>query len=354
MIEYTSGNILEAKADALVNTVNCVGVMGKGIALQFKQAYPANFVAYAQACQAGMVQPGQMFITETDSMLLPRYIINFPTKRHWRGKSRLEDIEAGLLALAQEIRRLDIQSIAVPPLGCGNGGLEWSDVRPLIETVLSVLPDVSVLVYAPDGSPEPNQMPIAAKNLKMTRARALLLRLFELYRSQDYSLSRLEAQKLAYFLQAVANEPMQLNYVKHQYGPYAHNLNHILQRMEGDYIRGYGDGSQRAEIRVIPEAAQVARDFLANDAVAQAHLTLIARLIYGFETPYGLELLATVHWVMQENPVAAQDVETAVPVVQSWNDRKKERYRPFHIRQAWQQVHNTLEWSLSRSTAVPD
>lgn len=339
MIEYTSGNILEAKAEALVNTVNCVGVMGKGIALQFKQAYPANFDAYAAACKVGEVQPGRMFITETGSMLPPRYIINFPTKRNWRGKSRLEDIEAGLEALVEAVPRLGIRSIAVPPLGCGNGGLDWADVRPRIEAALGSLPHIWVIVYEPDGAPAPDAMPIAPKNLKMTRARALLLSLFELYRSQDYSLSRLEAQKLAYFLQATG-EPMKLNYEKGQYGPYAHNLNHFLQLMEGDYIRGYGDGSQRAEIRVLPEASQAARLFLANDATAQSHLELIRRLIHGFETPYGLELLATVHWVMEEDAVAAQDVETATNIVQSWNSRKKERYRPFHVRQAWQHLQN--------------
>lgn len=340
MIEYTTGNILEAKAEALVNTVNCVGVMGKGIALQFKQAYPDNFKAYAQACKAGKVQPGRMFITETGSMLPPRYIINFPTKRHWRGKSRLEDIEAGLQALVQAIQQLEITSIAIPPLGCGNGGLDWADVCPRIEAALGSLKNVQVIVYEPDGAPAPDAMPIAPKNLKMTRARALLLRVFELYQTQDYLLSRLEAQKLAYFLQA-AGEPMKLNYEKQRYGPYAHNLNHFLQLMEGNYIRGYGDGSQRAEIRVLPEASQAAHDFLANDPEAQEHLGLIQKTIHGFETPYGLELLATVHWVMQENPETAQDMETAISVVQSWNSRKKERYQPFHIQQAWQRLHDT-------------
>ena len=133
MITYTTGNILEAETEALVNTVNCVGIMGKGIALQFKQAHPDNYAQYVRACEAGEVQPGRMLITQTGSILPPHYIINFPTKRHWRGKSRLEDIDAGLEALKQDIRRLGIRSIAIPPLGCGSGGLAWSDVRPRIE-----------------------------------------------------------------------------------------------------------------------------------------------------------------------------------------------------------------------------
>lgn len=185
-----------------------------------------------------------------------------------------------------------------------------------------------------------NRQESPTKIRSITRPQALLVSLFDLYLAQGYSLSQMEAQKLAYFLQATG-EPMKLNYEKGQYGPYAHNLNHFLQLMEGRYIRGYGDGSQRAEIRVQPEASQAAQAFLANDPDAQSHLSLIQQTIHGFETPYGLELLATVHWVMQENSEAAQDVETAVAVVQSWNSRKKDRYQPFHIQQAWQHLRKT-------------
>ncbi len=149
MIEYQKGNILEADAEALVNSVNCVGVMGRGIALQFKKAWPENFKAYAAACRRKEVQPGKMFVFETGRLTNPRYIINFPTKRHWRGKSRIEDIKVGLRALAEEIRRRGIRSIALPPLGCGLGGLEWTKVRRLIEQILSNLTDVKVIVFSP-------------------------------------------------------------------------------------------------------------------------------------------------------------------------------------------------------------
>lgn len=337
MIEYTNGNILQANAEALVNTVNCVGVMGKGIALQFKQAHPNNFKQYAAACKMSKVQPGHMLIVPTGNMFNPRYIINFPTKRHWRSKSRLKDIRSGLEALVKDVQELNIRSIAIPPLGCGNGGLDWQDVRPLIEDAFAALPDVRTILYEPLGAPQPDKMPVAPKNLKMTRARALLISLIEMYRSQEYSLSRLEIQKLAYFLQ-ISGEPMQLRYEKHQYGPYAHNLNHVLQLMEGKYIRGYGDGTQRAEIRPLPQAIQSAHDFLTNDTAAQARLTRIQRLITGFETPYGLELLATVHWVSSQDADAGNDIENAIIQVRNWNERKRHRYQPFHIRRAWQRL----------------
>lgn len=148
MICYKQGNILEESADALVNTVNCVGVMGKGLALQFKQAFPENFHKYKNACAVKEVQAGKMFIVATEQLFLPRYIINFPTKRHWREKSQMADIRSGLAALIQDVQRLDIQSIAMPALGCGNGGLDWQEVRPSIEAAFASLPEVEVIIFA--------------------------------------------------------------------------------------------------------------------------------------------------------------------------------------------------------------
>ena len=222
MIESTQGNLLEAEAEALVNTVNCVGFMGKGIALQFKQAFPENFEAYSRACKVGEVRPGRMFVFETRAMIGPRYIINFPTKRHWKGKSRVEDIDDGLDALIEEVVRLGIKSIAVPPLGCGLGGLDWKRVRPRIEQAFKLVPDVHVLLFSPAGAPDPKSMPIGTKPAKMTHTRALFVKLMQQYSSLDYRLTLLEVQKLAYFLQELG-EPLKLKYVAHTYGPYAEN-----------------------------------------------------------------------------------------------------------------------------------
>ncbi|HEY9622528.1 MAG TPA: macro domain-containing protein [Crinalium sp.] len=152
MLETCSGNLLKANAEALVNPVNCVGVMGKGLALQFKQAFPENFEEYQRACQDGEVKPGQMFIVPTGYLTHPRYIINFPTKRHWKNLSRIEDIEIGLQALIEAVRWLKIRSIAVPPLGCGNGRLAWSRVAPMIEVAFAQVPDVWVLIFKPPAA----------------------------------------------------------------------------------------------------------------------------------------------------------------------------------------------------------
>ncbi len=339
MIELKLGNLLSENVEALVNTVNCVGVMGKGIALQFKQAYPENFRQYEKACRAEEVQPGRMFTVATGNILNPKYIINFPTKRHWKGNSKIEDIKSGLVALLAEVQRLNISSIAIPPLGCGNGGLNWVEVKPLIESAFAQLPDVQVIIFEPSGAPVAEKIPVATKKPNMTRARALFIRLLELYGIPGYELTKLEIQKLAYFLQE-AGEPLKLPYVKHKYGPYAHNLNHVLRHLEGHYIRGYGDGTSRAEsaeIYVLPEAI-AAQAFLENEPEAQKRLERVSNLIFGYETPYGMELLATVHWVATKEINPAQDSEQAITLVQEWNERKRNLFKHQHIRKAWQRL----------------
>lgn len=338
MIEPKQGNLLEADAEALVNTVNCVGVMGKGVALQFKQAFPDNFHAYARACRAGEVRLGAMFIVDRGFLDPPRYIVNFPTKRHWKGRSRIDDIRAGLVALVEDVQRLGIESIAVPPLGCGNGGLDWTEVRPLIESAFAQVPDVRLFLYAPEGAPRAEAMPVSTGKTRLSRARALLLRLLDLYHGPGYRSTMLEVQKLAYFLQA-AGEHLQLRYVKQQYGPYAENLNYVVQHLEGHYLRGYGDRSRGAEIFLLPGAVEAAREALSNDPEADERLTYVARLIDGFETPYGMELLATVYWVAQEDPAAAADLSAAIEGVHAWSDRKRRTFKPEHIRKAWQRLH---------------
>ena len=338
MIDLVAGNLLEADAEALVNSVNTVGVMGKGVALQFRQAFPDNYAAYVRACKHNEVKPGLMFVVPSGTLGNPRYIINFPTKRHWRQKSRLSDIRLGLVDLVDVIKKLGIKSVALPPLGCGNGGLDWDDVRPAIEEALHPLAaDVNVLLFKPAGAPDPATMPVATLRPNMTPGRAGLLGVLGDYVVPGYRLALLEIQKLAYFLQA-ADQPLDLDYVKHKYGPYAEKLNHVLQRMEGHFIRGYGDRSSNlgAQINLIEDAVTQARDFLANDPDTLSRFERVKRLIEGYETPYGLELLATVHWVATRiNILAASDVSQAVEGVHRWNKRKEDLFPGEHIRLAW-------------------
>ncbi|OFX14080.1 MAG: Appr-1-p processing protein [Armatimonadetes bacterium RBG_16_58_9] len=336
MVEIVRGNLLEADADALVNTVNTVGIMGKGVALQFRQAFPENYKAYRKTVDAGEVVTGRMFVFRTH-LLHPRYIINFPTKRHWRGRSRVEDIEAGLADLVRVVRKEGIQSLALPPLGCGSGGLEWRVVRPLIESALAEMPDVRVLLFEPSGPPDQDRMRVATQRPKMTPTRAALVMLLNGYAAPGYKLSGLEAQKLAYLLQA-AGQHMRLEFAKGRYGPYAEVLNHVLQDMEGHYIRGYGDRSRDAAIRPLPEAIAEAERYLSDKPDARRNLQRVLELIDGFETPYGMELLATTHWSAGETPAVNTEPEAAVQAVHSWSDRKRRAFSPQHVRIAWQRL----------------
>jgi O-acetyl-ADP-ribose deacetylase (regulator of RNase III) len=321
MIEFTTGDILRADAEALVNTVNCVGIMGRGIALQFKNAFPANFKAYEAACAREQVQPGRMFVFETGTLGNPKLIINFPTKRHWRGKSRIEDIDSGLKALVEEIRNRGIRSIAIPPLGSGLGGLDWADVRPRIEAALRDVNDLHVIVFEPSGAP------VATKSgdvPNMTPGRAALVVLMNRYVGglMDPFVTLIEVQKLMYFMQE-AGEPLQLNYKKHHYGPYADNLRHVLAKIEGHLVSGYLDGGDAPDkqLELVPGAAEDAEAFLARDIDTRSHFYRVGNLVEGFETPFGLELLATVHWVVTREH--ATDAEDATVKVYAWNDRKR-------------------------------
>ena len=265
MIELRTGDIFEADVEALVNSVNCVGVMGRGIALQFKNAFPENFKAYEQACNRDEVQPGRMFVYESGKMTNPRYIINFPTKRHWRAKSRIEDIESGLDALTDEIRARNIRSIAIPPLGSSLGGLDWADVRPRIETALGKLEDLQVLLFEPGGGPVDDRPNRSTKAPRMTRGRAALIALMDRYLRGllDPFVTLLEIHKLMYFMEA-AGEPLKLAFKKDYYGPYSPNLRHVLRRLEGHLVSGFEDGGEAPgkQIELVPGAIEDVAKFL--------------------------------------------------------------------------------------------
>lgn len=339
-IIITEGDLLQqTDVDAIVNTVNCVGVMGKGIALQFKKKWPANFKAYADACKTGKVSTGKMFVYDAGALATPKYVINFPTKDHWRGNSRIEFLTDGLQDLVRVIRELEIKSIAIPPLGCGNGGLEWSEVEVHIENAFTALPEVEVRLFAPQGAPKARDMVVKTSRPKMTPGRAAILKVLDTYRALNYGLSRLEVQKLAYFLQ-VAGENLKLKFQKHTYGPYADQLRHALDRMDGHFIHGVGDGVVESEIEPMQDALKEADDFIEHEGNRQLldYVARVEALIEGFQSSYGMELLATVHWVaVEEN---AQSPEEATEMVREWNNRKRDLMNPEHIRIAWDQLSN--------------
>lgn len=324
MIEYKTGDIFQQDTQAIVNTVNCVGVMGRGLALQFKKRFPDNFNAYAAACKNQQLAPGKMFVFEDQVKAASRYIINFPTKRHWRDNSRMEDIEAGLQDLEQVIRDKNITSLALPPLGCGLGGLDWSQVRHRIEEQLAGLPDVQVIVLEPQDA---QTAPAPATSLPppaMTPGRAALIVLMQRYLGGllDPFVTLLEVHKLMYFMQE-AGEPLRLAFKKGHYGPYAENLRHVLNAIEGHFVTGYADGGDQPDkqLTVLPQGYAQAAAFLEQHDTTHQHFDQVVGLVEGFESPFGLELLATVHWVMTRE--VASSADDIVARVHAWNPHKQ-------------------------------
>jgi O-acetyl-ADP-ribose deacetylase (regulator of RNase III) len=339
-MERGTGNLLAADVDALVNTVNTDGVMGKGLALQFKKAFPENFASYERACKAGEVVTGRMHVVTR--LASPRFIINFPTKKHWRHPSKLEYVRDGLRDLVAQVRALGIESLAVPPLGCGNGGLQWASVKPLIVEAFAALPDVRVVLFEPSHTPAADEIIDRSAKPAMTAARAAVIALMGRYieTGYDYRLSLVEVQKLTYFLQE-AGESLQLAYRAHHYGPYADNLRKALRNIEGHYTRGVGDGKNSPEtpLELLPGAIDEARTFLEGRPETLARLDRVTALIDGFETPFGMELLGTVHWVVHHgaNP---DDVADVIAKVHGWSSRKRSQMKDGHVRAAWARLRD--------------
>lgn len=312
MITFTQGNLLEAKADALVNTVNTVGVMGKGIALMFKERFADNFQRYAAACKAKQVHTGQMFVTEVGELDGPHWIVNFPTKQHWRAPSQLTWIIEGLQDLRRFLVENKVKSIAIPPLGAGNGGLEWGLVREQIELALADLSDVEITVFEPTS-----QYQNVAKRTgveKLTPARALIAELVRRYWILGMECSLLEIQKLAWFLEGsierfAPDNPLDLQFVAHKYGPYANRLDHLLNNLDGSYLHCDKRISDADPLDVIwfDNGRKVFLDtYLKSEAKPYIQaLEQTAALIDGFESPFGMELLASVDWLLTKESVPA-------------------------------------------------
>lgn len=306
MIRFTQGNLLDARKDAVVNTVNTVGVMGKGIALMFKEHFPENFRAYADACKAGRVQVGTMFVTPGVELNGPRWIINFPTKKDWRQPAQLEWVLSGLESLKRVIREKEIKSVAIPPLGCGNGGLKWAVVRPIIENALRDLTDVEVLVYEPTAK----YQNVAKKQgvEKLTHARALIAEMIRRYWILGIECTLLEAQKLAWFLERTIKrlglkDPLDLRFEANRYGPYANRLNHLLNSMDGSYLhcnKRIADADPFDTIWFEDKKQEKLELYLKTTEARQYLPALEAtdNLIDGFQSPLGLEVLATVDWLI--------------------------------------------------------
>lgn len=332
--KYKKGDLLQEPTDAIVNTVNTIGVMGKGLALQFKERFPLNYKLYRKAAESNLVEVGKVFITATQE-LSPFYIINFPTKKHWKEKSKLDYIKDGLDDLVQVIQNKGIKSLAIPPLGCGLGGLKWSEVKPLIEKKLGQIEALEVVIFEPSSKALGETR--NRKNKKMpqlTPLRAMLLDSFVRYRELDYRLTMLEAQKIVYFLQRLGND-FQLEFEKHIYGPYADKLKYVLDDLDGHYIHGMKYRTAKAfdTLELMPEVQERVKEFIKNKCTEEqkASLKQLYKLMDGYESPLGMELLASVDFIISNKGLPFSEMDELTKEIHGWTPRKEKLMKPNYI-----------------------
>lgn len=350
MLRFVQGNLLHAEAEAVVNTVNTVGIMGKGIALAFKEAFPENFRLYEAACKANQVEVGRMFVVENTG-LGPRWIVNFPTKKHWRHPSKLEWIREGLVDLRRVIAERDIRSIAIPPLGCGQGGLQWTDVRLLIQKSLGDMPDVDVIAYEPTAAYHtPRKREGTAK---LTPARALVAESVRRYSVLGIECSYLEVQKLAYFIERSIQllglkDPLRMEFQADRYGPYSDRLRHLLDALDGVWLfsdKRLADAGPLDRIRFNDSRRRELEEYLAAEPAA-SYLPALAQLssiIDGFESPLGMELLTTVDWLLSReragrSPAELRQALDAWPAGRSAAERKQKLFDDRMLRLALERL----------------
>jgi len=323
MLKFTTGNLLESEAEALVNTVNTVGVMGKGIALQFKNQYPNNYKAYAKACKDGNFKIGDLLVVEEESLLGgKKTIINFPTKTDWRKPSEYIYIEEGLKKLVEVINDKNIQSVAIPPLGAGNGGLVWEKVKSMIQYYLRNI-DAEITIFQPNAAIEEV---LKTERVKLTPARAMLLAvLFDLVRNGEF-VSEFSAEKIAYFLQRFgAKDIFKLEYSANFYGPYSGKVKHVLYYLNGSYVTGYSakDKKPFEEIGLRANTEKEINAFL-NSPENIKYKSIVDKtkdFLRGFYSPFGLELLSTIDYIMETQKT--KDVDIIINELEKWSERKK-------------------------------
>lgn len=359
MIQYVKGDLLKSDAEALVNTVNTVGVMGKGIALQFREAFPENYKIYRKICKQGNLHIGQMLVTEESSLYdQKKIIINFPTKTHWKYSSEYVYIEKGLVALWDELGKRKIKSVAIPPLGSHNGGLDWQRVRTMIEETLGGL-ECNIYVYEPSDEIVAR---MKSERVKLTPGRALLLLMLADLTHEGEFASVFAAEKLIYFMQKFgAKDLFKINFRPYIYGPYSGGkVSHVLHYLNGSYLKGMSSMDNRPfdYIWLTDDAEEEALKFLnqLNDENLNKVLDNTREFLRGFYSNYALELLSSVDYLLENNSNLNnwrdlnddKVIDALIGELQKWSSRKGQMFRREHLDLALNHIKISRDVPLAR------
>jgi len=321
MINYIKGNLFESSAEAFVNTVNTDGIMGKGIALQFKKMFPTNFKLYKDECKNGKFGIGDLIVTRDQNILTgEKLIINFPTKTSWRAPSEYDYIEKGIQELIHVINKNKISSIAIPPLGSGNGGLQWHKVKSILESRLSDL-ECSITIYEPNDQV---REVLNKERVKLTPARGMLLyMLFDLVRNGEF-VSEFSSEKVCYFLQRFGGEEyFKLKYTPNFYGPYSGKVKHVLNYLNGSYIMGYGGKDKKPfdELSLLTDSESQVYKYINENENLKEIVEKTSAFLKGFYSLFGLELLSTVDFIGNKNKTSDEAIISTE--LANWSNRKK-------------------------------
>jgi len=323
MITYTQGNMFDAQVDAIINTVNLVGVMGKGVAFQFKERFPENYRVYQEACKNHTIGIGNSLVVPAVWHGRHILIVNFPTKVHWRNPSEYLYVERGLDNLAEILKQYSIKSIAVPPLGAGNGGLEWERVRAMIANKLSSV-DCDVQVFEPG-----HDSVLRYRSVKLTPAKALLVYMLDVLRKKEQSLSTFSAVKLVYFMQKCgADSLFKMQFVPYTFGPYCDQVKKMLHSLDGAYITGYEDIAKKPfePFGLIDESFAAVKSMVESDMLLLDLVHRTERLLEGYWDEYGMELLSTVDYIITKRGAGAMSAEDIHQGISAWSERKEKLF----------------------------
>lgn len=329
MINFTTGNLLESTAECLINTVNCEGYMGKGIAYQFKLRFPENNKDYVRACKIGELKVGKLHYFLEDG----KVIINFPTKDKWRNQSKIEYIDDGLNELIKLLPNLNVKNIAIPPLGCGNGGLDWNEVKSLIMNKLKQLEsNYNFIIYEPSQ----NYSAISKEAPKLNASSLVLMQI----KLNLNKFNTLRLQKTAYFLNIFLGDSY-FKFKKYKYGPYDNSISIIGKNIK-EFQNYYGTKDTK-EAYSIAHRTMVSEQTEKKLELLKPAIKLATTYVNNINTDKELECISTILFLIQNNII--ENENDIIIEFKAWSEDKANRF-------SQEDILNGIEYLLETNILI--